>query len=124
MTTALCINCGELKFGALCPCPKCEASSTGNMELDIAFSDHNIAEESLRDLGEVVAHFQAKTDDPGVAFWAFIRFISEQHDSILSAQVPSEFIDQVSAIYVDAELPKLNLKPSPMAQLGGDSTSE
>ena len=39
MTQALCLHCGEIKFGALCPCPQCQADSTGNVDLDIAFSD-------------------------------------------------------------------------------------
>jgi len=24
MTDALCLNCGDIKFGALCPCPSCK----------------------------------------------------------------------------------------------------
>jgi hypothetical protein len=24
MTMALCLNCGEIKFGAVCPCPNCQ----------------------------------------------------------------------------------------------------
>ena len=38
MTMALCFNCGDIKFGAICPCPKCQAESSGDMELDIRAS--------------------------------------------------------------------------------------
>jgi len=46
VTWALCLNCGEVKFGAICPCPKCNVESTGDMNLDIAFSDHHMAKET------------------------------------------------------------------------------
>jgi len=39
MSLALCFNCGNVKFGALCECDKCGIASTGDMDLDILFSD-------------------------------------------------------------------------------------
>ena len=55
MTWALCLTCGDVKFGAICPCPNCGVSSTGNMQLDIAFSDHHLSRRTLDELGAVVA---------------------------------------------------------------------
>src|SRR5947208_1440674 len=54
MTWALCFNCGATKFGASCPCPECQRASTGDMGLDIAFSDHHWSEATLKAFGEVV----------------------------------------------------------------------
>jgi len=82
------------------------------MGLDIAFSDHHLAASSLEELGGVIAHFSCKTDEPGVAFWAFIRYISENHESILQAKVPNEFAERVSSIYRESEIPDVTLKPS------------
>ena len=48
MTWALCLNCGEKKFGAICPCPSCQAESTGDINLDIAFSDHHMSVETIK----------------------------------------------------------------------------
>ena len=112
MTIALCLNCGEMKFGALCPCPRCEAGSSGNMELDIVFSDHNLTEDTLKGLGVVLEHFHTKTQDPAVAFWSLIRYISENHENILQVPVPDKFADQVSEIYSDEEIPEVLIKPS------------
>ena len=112
MTMALCLNCGETKFGALCPCPKCGVASTGNMELDIAFSDHHVAVDSLKDLGKVIAHFSDRTDDRRVVFWSFIRYVSENHASILYAVVPGEYTERVAAIYAENDIPTISLKPS------------
>ena len=119
---ALCLNCGEVKFGAICPCPKCEVSSTGNVELDIVFSDHHIPEKSLKDLGKVVEHFSAKTDDTVVAFWSFIRYISENQQSILQADVPDAFAERVAEIYSQDEIPKVTLKPLSLAPPAGYET--
>ena len=54
MTWALCFNCGELKFGAYCPCPECQVASTGDMNLDLLFSDHYLTRATLGALGEMV----------------------------------------------------------------------
>jgi hypothetical protein len=45
MTWALCLNRGETKFGAIRPCRSCKTASTGDMSLDIAFSDHHVADD-------------------------------------------------------------------------------
>jgi hypothetical protein len=111
MTMALCLSCGKTKFGAICPCPSCGVDSTGNMSLDIAFSDHHLAESSLEDFGGVIAHFNSKTETSAVAFWAFIRYISENHGSILQAEVPEEFADQVASIYCEGDIPPVAVKP-------------
>ena len=39
MTQALCLSCGNTKFGAIVPCPDCRVASCGDMKTDIAFSD-------------------------------------------------------------------------------------
>lgn len=112
MTIALCLNCGEMKFGAFCPCPRCEAGSSGNMELDIVFSDHNLTEDTLKGLGVVLEHFHTKTQDPAVAFWSLIRYISVNHEDILQVPVPDKFADRVSEIYSEDEIPIVLIQSS------------
>ena len=104
---ALCFKCGDLKFGALCPCLSCDADSTGNESLDILFSDHRLSTGDLTEFGKIVAHFRAKTDDDNLVFWCFIKYISEYHGNLLYAEVPDEFVAKVQEIYVETELPKL-----------------
>ena len=56
MTIALCIACGELKFGAFVPCPKCgfRPNSDNDVCASLAASDHNMTIEQMKDLGERV----------------------------------------------------------------------
>jgi hypothetical protein len=82
MTTALCFNCGETKFGAWCPCGKCGVDTCGNRELDILFSDHRMTVTTLEKFGGLIRQLARVTSDPGVRFWAFISYVS-QHPSEL-----------------------------------------
>ncbi len=68
MTWALCFNCDKVKFGAICPCLKCEVKSTGDINLDIAFSDHNMTKETLEDFGKVVGTIHSRCDDSELCF--------------------------------------------------------
>ena len=79
MTWALCFNCGATKFGAICPCPQCGFTSTGDMNLDIAFSDHRLSEETLRAFGAVVGSIHRVCDDDHLRFWTFIHYVSTRH---------------------------------------------
>jgi hypothetical protein len=112
MTMALCFNCGDIKFGAICPCPTCEAKSTGNMGLDITFSDHNIDEASLKELGLLIQKFKTQCNDQCLVFWAFIRYISENHPHILSASVPNDIEEDVNRLYESTSIPSIEIKPS------------
>ena len=112
MTWALCFNCGEVKFGAICPCPKCEATSTGDMNLDIAFSDHNMTKESLEDFGKVVAAIHRESDDPELCFWAFIRYVSINHSSILGVNLQPDIAQRCDALLSQMSPPIVTLSSS------------
>ena len=113
MTWALCLNCGEVKFGAICPCPKCNAESTGDMNLDITFSDHRMSKETLNELGGVVAAIHAVSTDDELCFWAFIRYVSTNHSSILGADIKPDVQDKCDIILKQARLPDVTIRPSP-----------
>lgn len=112
MTWALCLNCGEVKFGAICPCPKCEVSSTGDMQLDIAFSDHHIDKQTLHDLGNVVTAIHQVCGDEQLCFWAFIRYISQNHPSILGVTLEPKVAQKCDEILQQTRLPEVTLRPS------------
>jgi hypothetical protein len=90
MTMALCFNCGHTKFGAICPCPECGVASTGDMNLDIAFSDHWLSVATLGAFGEVVRAIGRVCDDPQLRFESFLRFVSAHHASLLNVTLPPE----------------------------------
>jgi hypothetical protein len=110
MTWAVCFNCGEEKFGALCPCPKCGVGSSGDMNLDIAFSTHRMSRKRLRQFGAVVSALRRRCNDERVCFWAFIFYVSEKHPNILKAELPAEFSERARELLAKAEIPEVSRK--------------
>lgn len=105
MTTALCLNCGATKFGALCDCGECGAGATGDWLLDVTFSDHNMSVTTLRAFGEVVRSIQCVCDDDQLRFWSFIYFVSTRHPDILACRLPPEQIERLEDLLLRASPP-------------------
>lgn len=112
MTWALCFNCGEVKFGAICPCPKCAVASTGKIELDIAFSDHHLEKETLKEFGAVVVAIHSASDEPDLCFWTFMHYVSTKHSSILQIKLEPEMQSRVESLLATIELPPVTLRDS------------
>ena len=98
MTMALCLNCGEIKWGAICPCPICQSATSGNFELDMMFSDHSIPMKTLRELGAVVMAIRQVSDDPVECYWAFLQYVSLHHPSILTITLEDDMPQRVARI--------------------------
>jgi hypothetical protein len=116
MTMALCFNCGHTKFGALCPCPECNVASTGDMNLDIAFSDHHMSVATIGAFGEVVRAIRRVCEDDQLRFWSFIRFVSVHHGDILGVQMPPEQAAECDAVLVRAQPPPVTVEESERAR--------
>lgn len=117
MTWALCFNCGATKFGAICPCPECESASTGDMNLDIAFSDHRLSEDTLKAFGAVVASIRRVCDDDQLRFWSFIHYVSTRHPEILGVNMPAEQRDRCEAVVARVNPPPVTVEESERAKL-------
>jgi hypothetical protein len=121
VTIALCLRCGHSKFGALCPCPKCGMGSTGDMQLDIAFSDHRMSQETIANLGKVIAVIReaanangdADAERDSLCFWSFITYISRNHSSILHADAPPELSAKVNELLARITFPPVEIVPPP-----------
>ena len=113
MTKALCFKCGEVKFGAICPCPKCQVTSTGDMNLDIAFSDHQMGEETLRELGKVIAAIRSIATDDNLGTWAFIYYVSTKFPTILGVELAPEVQTKCQQLLGRITLPTVTMRPSP-----------
>jgi hypothetical protein len=113
MTWALCMNCGSLKFGALCPCPQCQVASTGDEGLDILFSTHCWRRKTLEELGAVVQAIQTVSGDRMLGFWAFIQHVSDKYPEILHADLKPEVHSRVDAILAGLVLPSVMLRRAP-----------
>ena len=112
MTMALCFNCGETKFGAICPCSNCQVGSTGNIELDIAFSDHNYSVATLEQLGGVIKEINTHCDDPKKCFWAFIHYVSENHPEILRVDLDADVKPEIESIVAKCTFPNVVVEES------------
>jgi hypothetical protein len=121
MTWALCFSCGATKFGAICPCPKCNVSSTGDMSLDIAFSDHRLAVETLREFGEVVRAIHRVCEDDDLCFWTFIHYVSTNHPSLLGVNMPPEQQQRCREVLARADPPPVTVREAEVLRWGRDS---
>lgn len=110
MTQALCLRCGESKFGALCPCHTCGDGPTGNVELDIAFSDHHMPVETIREFGQVIRAIRLVSDDEALNFWSFVAFVSASHPEILRVDLDPETERRTADVLTKASLPSVTLR--------------
>lgn len=113
MTIALCLNCGETKFGALCPCLKCGAPATGHMKVDIAFSSNYLRSEALDQLGAVVVALRAASEDSDLRLAALLHYASENYPNILHIEFKPEALSEINDLLDRAQLPPL---PPPSAR--------
>jgi hypothetical protein len=109
MTWALCFHCGATKFGAICPCPECQVGSTGNMNLDISFSDHRMSKDSLADFGRVIRSIREVCPDDAERFWAFIHYVSTRHPDILHVELSAEKSQQLESTLARAQPPDVTV---------------
>ena len=112
MTWALCLHCGATKFGAICPCPECNARSTGNVHLDIAFSDHRLSKGTLNAFGEVVRSIHRVCDDEQLCFWSFIHYVCTYHADICEIDLYPELKALCAAVLASAKPPRVEVEES------------
>jgi hypothetical protein len=117
MTWALCFNCGTTKFGAICPCPECVVGSTGDMGLDIAFSDHHMSEATLKAFGEVVCSIRRVCEDDQLRFWSFIHYVSTRHPEILGVDMAADKRDRCEEVVARANPPPVTVEESARAKM-------
>lgn len=116
MTWALCLNCGATKWGAICACSACQVKSTGDIHLDIAFSDHQMSKETLEAFGEVVRAIHRVCDDGHLCFWAFTYYIAKHHPDILEVEFPPERQTQCEEVLLRANPPTVEVIESEEAK--------
>jgi hypothetical protein len=113
MAMALCFNCGEIKFRSIGPCPRCQIASSGDIGLDMAFSERQYDVETLQEFAGVLKAIHSAVDDPSTRFWAFIQYVSEHHPVILKANTPPELRDRVIGVLRGIVLPPVTLRQPP-----------
>ena len=109
---ALCLNCGGIKFGAFCACPKCKTESVGDRMMDMAFSDHFMGLGTLARLGAVVREIRLHCDDPKSAMGTFVYYVSKNHPEILRQEIGPEQLLQAEAVLDKCDLSEESIKAS------------
>lgn len=117
MTMALCFHCGNTKFGALTACRACKGGPSGNVGIDIAFSDHRLSEATLERFGEVIKAIRPHCKDPEARFWAFLHYVSTHHPEIIGVQLKPEVRPEIEAILAACTLPSVVVEKSFRAKL-------
>jgi hypothetical protein len=115
MTWAMCLKCGDIKGGVFVPCSKCETPATGNLALDIAFSDHRIPREKLLELGSIVSEIHRICHDESICLWTFLQYVTLHHPSILEVDLKAEDKDAVERVLSRLNIPQLSVSASELS---------
>ncbi len=118
MTTALCLSCGDLKFGAFCECSNCGFTSSGNMQVDMTFSDHNYDPQTLSAFGKVIKAIAKETTRAELRYLAFLLYITKYFPEILEVKPPANLMEELEALIESMVFPAITLKISNKFQLG------
>ncbi len=110
MTIALCLSCGDTKFGAMCPCGTCGEAATGQFDLDVLFSDHQMPVHTLDAFGGLIKSLSARCDDPTLRFWAFLSYVSDHPSELMSVTPPAEIADAVADLIREVDLPLIDVE--------------
>ncbi len=112
MTLALCLFCGSFKMGALVPCPLCGRGPSGELALDITFTDHYYPPETLKALSVNLRLIHAVAPTPEVALWCFLGFVAE-HNPWLQIDIPGHLKAQIKTLRDAVPLSPVVLQPTP-----------
>jgi hypothetical protein len=99
-------------------------ASTGDMGLDIAFSDHRMSKQSLEELGAVVAAIHKASHDDKLCFWTFIRYIALNYPTILGVELKPELERDCDQLLQGIRLPSVTISPSPREELMANINSK
>ena len=113
MTLAICLRCGEMKVGALTDCPVCGTGPSGDLQLDILFSDHRMSHEDLNHFSEVVRKISDATPGFPEAFRGFMVHMGTHYSEVVTIDLPVEDVQKAKAVLdgLDLNVRELKLRP-------------
>ena len=103
MTVAICTNCGNLKQGAWCSCPRCDSDGLDG-DVSLLLSDHNLSESELQQIGKAVQAIHHTNLDEDVRFHALVYFLSRKWPKLLefdSEAVEPTLLKTLDELYRD-----------------------
>lgn len=121
MTLAICLRCGEKKFGALNDCPLCGTPPSGDSELDILFSDHRMSPEDLDHFARVIRRIKEVTSSFPDAFRVFMVHLGIHYPELVTLDLSAEEFREVGTVLdsLNLEVRELELRsPRERGNLG------
>lgn len=84
MTIAVCITCGELKYGAFFPCGSCHVRPKNDHELvqSFAFSERYLDDETLEKVSEIIRTTGKPPEMTETAYALLSKFVVEAKTSL------------------------------------------
>jgi len=110
MTMALCLECGEIKFGAYCRCDKCGDQPSGKSTVEIAFTDHLFSVDTLEEFGEVIKKMKVVCEDSIERYWMFVYYVLKNHPGILKGELEQDLQVYYAKILSDLDLPTVTVR--------------
>jgi len=98
MTFALCLNCGEMKFGVFGACPECNVDSNEYERINLDFSDWALSIKEMEEYGRVIKEIHAHENNDKTCFWAFILYVSKCNPEIISGSIEPDFKAELEAL--------------------------
>ena len=110
MSNSLCIHCGNIKFGAFNPCPRCatpiEIQTGAKVPLELFLSVHFCTEESLRAVGAVIESINQHVASKEIARYVVAMFINKVHPGLFTITLPAKTRDKILDAYNSMEFPE------------------
>jgi hypothetical protein len=100
MTTAVCFNCGEIKFGAFTPCEKCLITPVNedDLAISLAMTDHYFDMLTLKQIAHSIRAGKQLTLEPQT-YEALIQIVRMK--GVLETMVMSESAKKLSKNELD-----------------------
>jgi hypothetical protein len=105
MTWALCVGCGGLKFVVWRACRLCHTESSGDMNMDLAFSSHSLPVPLLHTLGKAMKAICEACTDKRERRFAFLKFVSDDFPVIGTIRLPPDLEAKIPALSESIDLP-------------------
>jgi len=69
----------------------------------------HFSEDVLSKFGNVIVQIQQNTNDKNLAFWTFLKFISNEYPKILSIDVDERLVNEVEQILAELQIERFEI---------------
>lgn len=107
MTQALCLHCGQLKFGALVACAACRHPADPRTDVNLLFSSHTLQSATLKALQPVVSALHRNSANHEQAVHALLRYVARRQPNLVTLDAPHAEMAALDDLLARAGLPEV-----------------